>query len=179
MNFLKLILSVLILTLVGCAEMGLKPHRPNMKSTSEIAKSSGTFLVLTVKGATPEIANILNGDLMSCGTTTFSMPRGNTVATFVREVFEQELIAANKLSDSGTAIEVMIKSINLETTTKESGEWTVEIDYRMDDKTTSIKTIIEFESKVSLITSCTHTASVFEDALADNFVEFFKRTHKK
>lgn len=178
MNFLNVILSIFILTAVGCAEMGLKPHKPNMKSTLEIAKSAGTFRVLTVKGATPEITTILNGDLMSCGTTTFSMPRGNTVATFVREVFEQELVAAKKLSDTGAAIEVLIKSINLETTTKESGEWTVEIDYTMDDKTTSVKTIIEFESKVSLLTSCTHTASVFEDALADNFVDFFKRTRK-
>lgn len=164
------------MSLVGCAEMGLKPHKPSMKSTLEIAKSSGKFRILTVKGATSEVTNKLNGDLMSCGTTTFSMPRGNTVGTFIREVFEQELIAAEKLSATGTPIEVMIKSMNLVTTTKESGEWTIEIDYTVDDKTTPVKTIIEFESKVSMITSCSHTATVFEDALADNLVDFFKRT---
>lgn len=176
MTIFKMLLCLLCLSLVGCAEMGLKPHKPTLKSTLEIAKSDGMFQILTVKGATPEVVRTLNHDLMSCGTTTFSMPRGNTVGTFIREVFEQELIAAKKLSVSGTPIEVMIKSMNLEMVSKENGEWTIEIDYTVNDKTTNVKTSIEFESKVSLLTSCTHTASVFEDALADNLVEFFKRT---
>lgn len=176
MNTLKLLLCLLCLSLVGCAEMGLKPHKPAMKSTLEIAKNNGMFQILTIKGATPEITQKLTSDLMSCGTTTFSMPRGNTVGTFIREIFEQELIAAQKLSVNGTPIEVMIKTMSLVSSSKESGEWTVDVDYTVNDKTTNVKTSVEFESKVSVLTSCTHTASVFEDAMADNLVEFFKRT---
>ena len=178
MNIFKMFLCLLCLSLVGCAEMGLKPHKPSLKSTREISKSNGLFQILTIKGETSEIANTLNNDLLSCGTTTFHMPRGNTVGTFIKEIFEQELIAAQKLSVSGTPIYVMIKSMNLEMASKESGEWTVEIDYTVNDKVTNVKTIIEFESKVSMLTSCSHAATVFEDALADNLVEFFKKTQK-
>lgn len=178
MNTFKILLCLLCLSLVGCAEMGLKPHKPSIKSTREISRSSGMFQILTIKGETSEIASTLNNDLMSCGSTTFHMPRGNTVGTFIKEVFEQELIAAQKLSVSGTPIYVMIKSMNLEMSSKESGEWTVEVDYTMNDKTTPVKTVIEFESKVSMLTSCSHAATVFEDALADNLVEFFKKNQK-
>lgn len=176
MNTFKLLLCLLCLSLVGCAEMGLKPHKPSLKSSMEIAKSSGMYQILTIKGGNPEVSKKLTSELMSCGTTTFSMPRGNTVGTFIREVFEQELIAAKKLSETGTPIEVMIKSMDLVSNSKEGGEWTIDVDYTVNDKTTNVKTIIEFEQKVSLLTSCTHAASVFEDALADNLVDFFKRT---
>lgn len=177
MKIFNLLLCLLTLSLVSCAEIGLKPHKPSLKSTAELSKSEGLYQILFIKGANADITKILNGDLLSCGTTTFSMPRGNTVGTFMREVFEQELNAAKKLSlSNGTPIEVVVKKMNLITTNKESGEWTVEVDYTMNDKTTTVKTVIEFESKVSLITSCSHTANVFEDALADNLVEYFKRT---
>ena len=175
-NLKKILLCLLCLSLFGCAEMGLKPHKPAMKSSLEIAKSNGMFQILSIKGNTPEITKTLSGDVISCGSTTSSMPRGNTVGTFVREIYEQELIAAQKFATNGTPIEVLIKSMKLVTVSKESGEWTVDVDYTMNDKTTNIKTTIEFESKVSLLTSCSHTATVFEDAIADNFVEFFKRT---
>ncbi|QDK41587.1 hypothetical protein DOM21_09005 [Bacteriovorax stolpii] len=175
MNTFKLLVCLLCLSLAGCAEMGLKPHKPSTKNSLEIAKTAGMFQILTIKGATPEITKILNSDLMSCGATTFSMPRGNTVGTFVREIFEQELISAKKLSDHGTPVEVVIKSMDLSTISKENGVWTIEIAYTANDKTTNVKTITEFESKVSLLTSCTHTASVFEDTMADNLVEFFNK----
>lgn len=172
---LNMVFCVFVLSLVGCAEMGLSPHKPNMKSTREISKNSGLYQIISVKGASPEITKILDNDLMSCGTTTFHMPRGNTVGTFIKEVFEQELIAAKKLSVKGTPIYVVIKSMDLETLSKDSGIWTVEVNYTLNDKETPIKTIIEFESKVSALTSCSHTAIVFEDALADNLVEYFKK----
>lgn len=175
MKILKILLCLTCLSLVGCAEMGLRPHKPSIKSTREIGKNEGMFQIITIKGTTPEVAKILNSDLMSCGSTTFHMPRGNTVGTFIKEVFEQELIAAQKLSVSGTPINVSIKSMNLETISKESGEWTLDIDYTVNDKVTNVKTIIEFESKVSMLTSCSHTATVFEDALSDSLVELFRK----
>lgn len=175
MNTFKMLLCLLCLSLVGCAEMGLKPHKPSLKNSLEIAKTQGMFQILTIKGANPDVVKSLGGDLMSCGSTTFSMPRGNTVSTFIREIFEQELISAKKLSDNGTPIEVMIKSMKLDMTSKENGVWTIEIDYTANEKTTNVKTITEFESKVSMLTSCTHTASVFEDTLADNLVEYFNK----
>ena len=175
MKMLKVFSCLLILGLTGCAEMGLSPHKPNTKSTREIAKTSGVYQIISVKGATPEVTKILDNDLMSCGTTTFHMPRGNTVGTFIKEVFEQELIAAHRLSIKGSPIYVVIKSMNLETISKDSGVWTVEVNYTLNDKETNVKTIIEFESKVSMLTSCSHTATVFEDALADNLVEYFKK----
>jgi hypothetical protein len=176
MNLLKSVLCVLCLSLVSCAEMGLKPHKPNIKSSIEIGKSNGTFRVLSVKANSAAVAKVLSGDLITCGTTTFSMPRGNNVESFIREIFVEELRAAQKLSSSGSAIEVVIKSMDLKTFKPEAGEWTMDIDYIVDGKTTNVKNAIEFESKVSILTSCSHTASVFEDALADSFVEFFKRT---
>lgn len=155
--------------------MGISPHRPTSKSTQEIAKTKGVYQILSVRGATREINNVLNNDLMSCGSTTFRMPRGNTVGTFIKEIFEQELIAAQRLSIKGKPIYVVIKSMDLETISKDSGVWTVEVDYILDDKETNVKTIVEFESKVSMVTSCMHTATVFEDAMADNLVEYFKK----
>lgn len=175
MNILKLILCFLCLSFFGCAEVGLKPHKPNPKSTREISKVDGTYRILTIKGATPEMTKVLNGDLMKCSNTTFSMPRGNTVGTFMREVFEQELDAAKKLSLSGNAVEVIVKSLELETASSESGMWTVDVDYIQDEKTTNVKSSIEFESKLSLLSSCVNTSHYFEEALADNFVEFFKK----
>ena len=175
MNFLKLVISVLCLSMIGCAEMGLKPHKPNIKSTIEISKNSGEFRILSIRGDSPEIIKILNGDLISCGTTTFNMPRGNNVESFLREIYVEELEAAKKMSMSGTAIEIIIKSMNLTTIKAEAGEWAMDIDYVIDGKTINVKNIIEFESKVSILTACTHTASVFEDAIVDNFVLFFKR----
>lgn len=176
MNLLKLALCVLCLSLVSCAEMGLKPHKPNIKSTLEIGKSNGTYRILSIKASSPALAKVLSGDLISCGSTTFSMPRGNNVESFIKEIFVEELNAAQKLEMSGSAIEVVIKSMDLKTMKPEAGEWDMDIDYTVNGKTTNVKSIIEFESKVSLLTACSHTASVFEDAIADNFVEFFKRT---
>lgn len=179
MNIFKRFFTLLCLGaclgLVGCAEMGLSPHKPNSKSTREISKTSGLYQIISVRGASSEMTNILDNDLMSCGSTTFHMPRGNTVGTFIKEVFEQELLVAQKLSVKGTPIYVVIKSLELETISRDSGVWTVEVSYTVNDKETNVKTIVEFESKVSMLTSCTHTATVFEDALADNLVEFFKK----
>lgn len=163
---------------MSCAEMGLKPHRPSAKSTDEISKALGDYQISNLTGSSEEMLRTLSKDLMSCGSTTFSMPRGHSVGTFIKELFEQELTAAQKLSFDGKKIDVLIKEISLKTTSKQGGEWVMDIDYKVGDKTINIKNSIEFESKVSLITSCTYTASVFEDALADSFVEFFKRLSK-
>lgn len=175
MKILKMVLCVLCVSLVGCAEMGLKPHKANIKSSLEIAKSDGTFRIISIKGSDASIAKILDNDLMNCGATTFSMPRGNTVGTFIREVFEQELDAAKKLSLKGEGIEVIVKSMKLTTIKPEAGEWAMDIDYVIGDKTINVKNIIEFEAKVSLLTACLQTSTIFEDALADNFVDFFKK----
>ena len=175
MKILKCILIGLTLSFISCAEMGLKPHQPKIKSTIAIAKSQGLYRIISIKGDSASVEKTLNNDLISCGSTTFSMPRGNNVRTFMREVFDQELRTAEKLSTSGTGISIIVKAMDLKTMNKESGEWSMDIDYIVDDQTYNVKNTIEFDSKVSLITSCTHTASVFEDALADNLVEFFKR----
>ncbi len=175
MNILKILVCLLCLNLIGCVELGLKPHKPALKSSLEIAKNEGFFKILSIKGETSEVTKMLEGDLMSCGTTTFSMPRGNTVGTFIREIYEQELIGAQKLSDKGEYVSVLIKSIKLDMESRENGVWQMDIDYTLNDKTTNVKTVIEFSSKVSMLTSCSHTASVFEDAVADSFVDFFKK----
>lgn len=175
MNLLKLLVCFIGLSLFGCAEVGLKPHKPTLKSTREIAKIEGLYRILTVRGDTPEIDQVLNNSLMRCNATTFSMPRGNTVGSFIREIFEQELDAAKKLSMSGAAIEVVVKSLALETSDTQSGVWTVEMDYIHNGKTINIKNTVEFESKISMLTSCVNTSNVFEDALADNFVDFLKK----
>lgn len=175
MNIFKMLICFLCLNLVGCSQLGLKPHKPALKSSLEITKTPGTFKILAVKGETSEVTKILDGDLMSCGTTTFSMPRGNTVGTFIREIFDEELIAAEKYSAKGDFINVLIKSIKLDMEARENGVWKLDIDYTVNEKTTNVKTEIEFNSKVSMLTSCSHTASVFEDAIADSFVDFFKK----
>lgn len=175
MKMLKMVLCIVCVSLLGCAEIGLKPHRANIRSTMEIAKSDGTFKIISIKGSDESITKILNNDLMSCGTTTFSMPRGNTVGTYIREVFEQELDAAKKLSLKGEGISVIVKSLKLTTIKPEAGEWAMEIDYVIGDKTINVKNIIEFQAKVSLLTACLQTSTTFEDALADNFVDFFKK----
>lgn len=175
MKLWNVALWTICLGLAGCAEMGLKPHEPKIKSTIAIAKSAGTYKIIAIKGDTSGMDKILNNDLISCGTTTFSMPRGNTVKTYIREIFEQELLIAEKLSNSGTGIIAVVKGMDLATVKNDSGEWTMDIDYLVDDKTYNVKNTIEFESKVSIVTGCTHTASIFKDALADNLVEFFKR----
>lgn len=175
MKFLKILLCLLSLALISCAEIGLKPHKPSLKSIQEISKVSGIYRILSVKGNTPAVEKILNGDLMSCNTTTFSMPRGNTVGSFIREIYEEELRAANRLSLNGESIEVIVKSMTLESFDKENGVWKMDIDYIHNDKTTNVRSSIEFETKLGLVASCVNTSSVFEEALADNFVEFFKR----
>lgn len=175
MNILKILVCLLSLSLVGCAELGLKPHRPSLKSSVEISKAEGMFRIMSIKGGSAEVTKMLEGDLMSCGTTTFSMPRGNTVGTFIREIYDQELIGAQKISDSGDYIGVVIKSMKLDMESRENGVWKMDIDYTLNEKVTNVKTTIEFSSKVSMLTSCSHTASIFEDAIADSFVDFFKK----
>lgn len=176
MNIFKVLACLLALSLMGgCAKLGLKPHKPAMKSSLEITKTAGMFKILSVRGETSEVTKILDGDLMSCGTTTFSMPRGNTVGTFIREIYDQELLAAEKYSATGEYISVLIKSIKLDMLSKDNGVWKIDIDYTVNDNTTNVKTEIEFSSKVSMLTSCSHTASMFEDAVADSFVDFFKK----
>lgn len=175
MNMFKMLICFLCLNLLGCSQLGLKPHKPSLKSSLEISKTQGTFKILSVKGETSEVTKMLDGDLMSCGTTTFSMPRGNTVGTFIKEIYVEELIGAQKFSERGDYINVLIKSIKLDMESRENGVWKLDIDYTLNDKTTNIKTEIEFSSKVSMLTSCTHTASMFEDAIADSFVDFFKK----
>lgn len=175
MKMLKMVLCIVCAGLVGCAEIGLKPHRANIRSTMEIAKSEGTFKINSIKGSDESITKTLNNDLMSCGATTFSMPRGNTVGTFIKEVFEQELDAAKKLSLKGEGISVIVKSLKLTTIKPEAGEWAMDIDYVIGDKTINVKNIIEFQAKVSLLTACLQTSTTFEDAIADNFVDFFKK----
>lgn len=175
MNIFRILICLLSLSLVGCSQLGLKPHKPALKSSLEITKTPGMFKILAVKGDSSEVTKMLDSDLMSCGTTTFSMPRGNTVGTFIREIFEEELIAAEKYSAKGDFINVLIKSITLDMQARENGAWKLDIDYTVNEKTTNIKTEIEFSSKVSMLTSCTHTASMFEDAIADSFVDFFKK----
>ena len=175
MNLLKLVLCFIGLGFFGCAEVNIKPHMPTLKSTREISKVDGTYRILTVKGNTSALDKILNNIQMKCSATNFSMPRGNTVGSFIREIFEQELDAAKKLSLNGTPIEVVVKSIELETTNTASGTWTVEIDYNQNEKTTNIKNIIEFESKFSMLSSCKNASNIFEEALVDNFVDFIKK----
>lgn len=177
MNFLKIVLGLFsLVSLFSCAEMGLRPHRPTAKSTLEISKATGTFRILSIEGGSSEMRKILDGDIVSCGATTFRIPRGNSVEFFIKEVFSEELRVADKYSQDGTAIEVVINKMDLTTHKAGSGEWAMDVDYTVNGKTTNITNSIEFESKVSMITSCMNTASVFEEAIADSLVEFFKRT---
>jgi hypothetical protein len=176
MNSLKILLCLLFFGFMGCAQMGLKPHQPEIKSTIEIAKSKGMYRIVTVKGATPAMDQILNNDLMNCNSTTFSMPRGNTVASFIREIDEQELRVADKYSANGNGIDVVVKSMIPETSNPAKGTWTLDIDYIENGKTTNVKTINEFESKYGAVASCVNTADIFEKALAGNFVDYFIKT---
>jgi hypothetical protein len=175
MSFTKMTMLIGLLLISSCAEIGIKPHKPLEKSTSEIRKAPGTYRIVTIKGGSSEIDFLLNKDIMKCHNTTFSMPRGHTVSSFIREVFEQELTAADKLSLNGAPIEVIVKAMNLTSTSLENGEWTMEFEYSANDKKTNIKNTIEFTSKVSMLSSCVHTSMIFEDTIADNLVEFFKR----
>jgi hypothetical protein len=175
MKIAKLFMLATILIVSSCAEIGIKPHKPLQKSTEEISKASGSYRIVTIKGGSSEIDFLLNKDIMKCHNTTFSMPRGHTVSSFIREIFEQELTAANKLSLNGTPIEVTVKAMNLTSTSLENGEWTMDFEYSANDKKTNIKNTIEFTSKVSMLSSCVHTSMIFEDTIADNLVEFFKK----
>lgn len=173
--------------LVSCASsgpklgsgMGMNPHKPNLDNTLVINKRDGEFRVGTLKASSTEMDKILNGNLMNCNSTTFSMPRSNTVGSFIREVFENELSTAKKYSTNGNAINVVIKSLTGATSKLNVGTWTVIADYTEDDKTMTVETVTSYESKVSMLTSCSNTANVFEEAVADNFVEYFKRKTNK
>lgn len=180
MKLQKILLCLMLVTLSACSGMGsgmgIKAHKPNLNSTLEIAKRDGQFRIVTIKGQNSAMDNVLNKDLMNCNTTTFSMPRGNTVGTFIREIFENELNTAKKLSMNGNGINVVVKSLLADTSNMDKGTWTINIDYIEDSKTTNVETVTTFESKLSLLSACVNTANIFEEALADNFVEFFKRT---
>ncbi len=187
MKMPKILLTLSLFTLASCASsgpklgsgMGMNPHKPALDNTLVINKRDGLFRVGPIKGANAAIVKMLDGDLMNCNSTTFSMPRGHTVASFMREIFENELATAKKLSMSGEGIQPTIKVLEVNTANIEKGTWRVVIDYTENDKTTNVETLTTFDSKVSLLTSCTNTANVFEEAIADNFVEYFRRANRK
>ena len=174
----------MLATLASCSSggmgsgMGTKPHRPLLDNTLLIAKREGMFRIGTVKGDSSAMDAVLNKDNMNCNSTTFAMPRDNTVQSFIREIYENELTTARKYSANGTAINVVVKTLIPNTSNMDKGTWTVVVDYTEDDKTKSVETITTFESKMSLLTACVNTANMFEEAVADNFVEYFKRMNK-
>ena len=175
MKISKIIAVATFLILSSCAEIGIRPHKPQQKSTEEIRKAAGTYRIAAIKGGFADIDFLLNKDIMKCHNTTFSMPRGHTVSSYIREIFEEELTAAEKLSLNGTPIDITVKAMTLTSASMENGEWTMEFEYSLNEKKSNIKNTIEFQSKVSMLSSCMHTSMMFEEAIADNFVEFFKK----
>jgi hypothetical protein len=153
--------------------MGLKVHQPEIKNTIDIAKRDGMYKIITIKAANAAMAKVLDGDIMNCNETTFSMPRGNTVGTFIKEIFDQELIVADKYSVNGSGIVVVVKSMVPETSNPAKGTWTIEMDYIENEKTTSIKTVNIFESKYGLMAGCVNTADIFEKSIAGNLADYF------
>lgn len=177
MKFKKILLSLTLVTFTSCA--GLKSHKPKLDSTIEIAKADGMYRIVSIKGESSSMNSILNRDFMNCNSTTFAMPRGNTVVSFIREIFENELTVAKKFSMDGEDVSVIVKTINLKTEKNDRGTWTIVMDYIENDKTKNIETVTSFESKLSLLSACVNTSNIFEEALADNFVEYFKRKNRK
>lgn len=186
MKIQKILLCLTLVTLTACSSGGgmgsgmggMKAHKPNLNSTLEIAKRDGLFRIVTIKGDNAAMDKVLNNDLMNCNSTTFSMPRGNTVSSFIREIFENELSTAKKYSLNGSGINVVVKSLLPDTSKIERGTWTIIIDYIEDGKTTNVETVTTFESKFGLLSACVNTANIFEEAVADNFVEYFRRASR-
>lgn len=180
----KIIIGLLLITLNACSSggmgsgMGVKSHKPLLDNTLLIAKREGMYRIVSIKGDNSAMDVVLNKDNMNCNSTTFAMPRGNTVQSFMREIYENELASARKLSIDGTGINVIVKSLLPNTSNIDRGTWTVVVDYVENDKTTNVETVTTFESKFSLLSACVNTANMFEESIVDNFVEYFKRANK-
>lgn len=171
MKLSNLLLCLSVLAFFGCSQM--KVHHPAIKDTIDIAKRDGKYKIITIKAANSAMVKILDGDTMHCNDTTFSMPRGNTVGTYIKEIYDQELLVADKYSVNGEGIIVVVKSMVPESSNPKIGTWTIEMDYIENDVTTTIKTINEFESNYGLMANCVNTADIFEKALAGNLVDYF------
>ncbi|MBC7712107.1 MAG: hypothetical protein H7177_02140 [Rhizobacter sp.] len=186
MKLKTILLSTMLITLASCATggpklgtgMGFGTHKPPLDNTLVINKRDGLFRIGSVKAENTAMDKVLNGNLMPCNSTTFSMPRSNTVGSFMREVFENEISTAKKYSVNGTSINVNVKSIVGDQSKLNSGSWKIIIDYTEDDKTMTVETTTTYESKASMFSGCTNTADVFEEALADNLVSYFKKNTK-
>ncbi len=173
MKITKILITLTITMLASCA--GLKSHQPKLDSTLVINKVDGVYRISTIKGDSTVINALLDKDFMNCNSTTFTLPRGNTVQSYIREIFVNELTTAKKFSDNGSGINVVVKTLLPDTSNMDKGTWTINIDYIENDKIMNVESVTTFESKMSLLSACVNTSNMFEEALADNFVEYFKR----
>jgi hypothetical protein len=72
-----------------------------------------------------------------------------------------ELNTAKKFSDNGSGINVVVKTLLLDTSNMDKGTWTINIDYIENDKTMNVESVTTFESKMSLLSAFVNTSNMF------------------
>jgi hypothetical protein len=180
---LSLVLSALALS--ACSGAAIKKHEPNFKNVRELEKVKGKFHVADVvakatavekgKEKDTELEKKLRASSLKCRLTTFSMPVNTTVAQFIKNSLTDELDAAQKLSPTASAITVTVNQLESDTGGFGKGTWTLDFDYRVDNKNYNARTVTEFESAYAAATACRNTAEALTDALGQNFSALYKK----
>lgn len=167
-----LCLSCLLLS--SCSVMAVKKYNPNFKTTRKVENSIAPVGDIVVKG-TATTEDSLNSNSMSCRLATFEMPANSTLRGYIKSAVADELDAAKKLSDSGEKLQIVVNEFVSDTAGFDTGVWTIDMNYQLGKKLVNVKTETRFTSAFFAQTACTNTATALEDALRENFEEFFKK----
>ncbi len=190
----KIMNLLIILSIAGCSIMAVKKHSPHYLNTRKLKKVNGIYKISNVvaeKKAAPlptsdiklayqdnrpirsSIENVLEGKSVQCRLTTFNLPAKMTVQTYLKETFEHELDAAEKLDPTkGKEIKILVKKLEVDTSSGTDGLWLLDIEYEVGGKKHLVSTQSAFESAFNAQAACSNAANTFSDAIAENFVTF-------
>lgn len=170
----------ILLILSSCSVATIKSHNPHYKSSREIAKIKGMYKIENVSGGNKDLETLLERKDLQCRGTTFDMPPKMSVRTYIADALTNELDAAGKLDNTtGRAIRSSYNRIEPDTSNFDNGFWYIEAMYEIGGNKYNVKTITEFSSAFNASVACVTTANMFEDAIAQNFLEFFKLLNAK
>lgn len=176
MKLSPIFLLLAAFSLSACSVAAIQKHQPHFRNTRELSKVKGTFRVAEVKATETKVDERLKSTALSCRLTTFNMPSGLTVASYVKEALSDELDAAEKIHPAnGTPITVVVKGMESDTSSLNKGNWTLDFDYLVAGKTHNVKTVTEFESAYNAGTACRNTADALTVALTENFAGLYKK----
>lgn len=157
-----LVLAFAAANLSGCVSVNAKAYQPDILTVNQLKSSlKNNVSVGTVKleqGDTNKILCRLAGDVY--------LPDKMTYSQYIKQAFEEQLLAANKLADksSDKALNVDLKAVDFSTV---EGSWTISANISVNDNSPIfIKSVYDFGTSFVAYAACKSAGQAFEGAVA-------------